>query len=292
MGKIYYHVSDADGRCGAAIVSKKYPDYEICAYNYWYDFNKSFSKVGPNEKIIFVDITPRIDQLLPLMELTKRITIIDHHDSSLRDLKKAGLEFPGIFEVDGLGAAALAWRYVSDKKMPIGVRLIARRDVWDRDNDVDAFHYGLKTMNTFPNSPIWDKILNDDIDFINRVLVRGRHVYNYLKPWYKGIIRSYAQHGMVDDYTAILCPQGMVESDLFDSIPDVFDIYIRATFSKDQMWHVSMTTNRDDIDVSVLANKHGGGGHRRASGNLLTELSDLFIPDKVQNLNKLIKRQR
>ena len=31
-------------------------------------------------------------------------------------------------------------------------------------------------------------------------------------------------------------------------------------------WKVSLYTKKDDIDVSIIAQKYGGGGHKKASG--------------------------
>lgn len=52
-------------------------------------------------------------------------------------------------------------------------------------------------------------------------------------------------------------------------------------------WRVSMRSLADDVDVSELLQRHGGGGHRRAAGARLApgiEARDHFLDDMAQQL--------
>jgi uncharacterized protein len=282
--RIFYHGSDLDGIACGAILTRKYPEATMVRYNYWYDPEKSIDLVEPNEPVIFADITPTVPNLQRLMNITKDITIIDHHASSVHDLKELGLSFPGIMKEDGLGACALAWEWCSKKPLPVGIRYIAEYDDWQRTPENKMFHFGMLSFSTFLNNDIWDYILRDDIVYIQRIMEQGRCVLKYLAPHYTKLLRSYSFYGYVNpeltdgkQLTAIFLNQGGVDSSIFDNCKEPFDVYFRAVFGKDRKWLVSITTTRNDIDVSKIASKFESGGHAKASGFATPEIADFFV---------------
>jgi nanoRNase/pAp phosphatase (c-di-AMP/oligoRNAs hydrolase) len=52
---------------------------------------------------------------------------------------------------------------------------------------------------------------------------------------------------------------------MFDTVEEDYDIMMPFVFDG-KRWTVSLYTKKKDIDVSELAKKHGGGGHRQAAG--------------------------
>lgn len=285
--KVLIH-TDLDGKACGAILTRRFPDADLINYNYFYEPDRSIDLIETDEEVIFADITPKPEHLAAVMTITKRITIFDHHSSSLRDLTAAGLTFPGTQTKDGLGACLLVWEYYyPERPVPSGIRWIAEYDAWERTADNKMFNFGLKKFNIFPTNWIWNKILLNDEVFVDKVMSIGRELLAYLVPWYKRLVRSYAITGYVIDdvhdkvpnrYSAILLNQGAVDSSVFDDADKPYDIYIRAVFGKNLCWLVSITTNRDDIDVSEIANQFGGGGHRKAAGFAIDDLFDFFVP--------------
>lgn len=272
--KIYCHV-DLDGRAAGAIVARRYRDASVHLYNYFYDFQHSFGEVEPNEALVFVDITPNIDTLKDLMVVTKKITIIDHHGDE--DLKEAGLEFAGKINDDGYGACRMVWEYYyPDRDLPQGIRWISDYDNWVRYPSNKQFQFGLSTFNTYPTSRIWDKILLDDEGFLHHVLKRGKAALEYLEPWYKQLVRSYAFPAQLGEYKALFLNQGAVDSSVFDSVEETYDIYVRGTYGKSQEWLVSLTTERDDLDLGELARQWGGGGHKKSAGLKVSDINSLL----------------
>ena len=78
--------------------------------------------------------------------------------------------------------------------------------------------------------------------------------------------------------TAVFINQANVDASVFDDIKGVFDVYIRAIYGKNLCWLVTITTNRDDLDVSKLARKYGGNGHRKSAGFAIDDIFDFFKP--------------
>ena len=55
-----------------------------------------------------------------------------------------------------------------------------------------------------------------------------------------------------------------------------YDLYIRGTFGKSRRWTISITTDRDDINVGLIAKDYEGGGHKKSAGMIVNELADFF----------------
>lgn len=281
--KIFYHV-DNDGRACGAILKRRFPKAELCMYNYWYG-ESILEKIHKDEFIIFADIVPNTEILLKIYDITKNITIIDHHESSYDDIQKLGLVFDGKMTRDGLGACSLVWSYCyPEYPIPRGVMWIAEYDHWERSPDNKAFNFGLQTFNTYPDSKIWTRILHDDRKTIKMILRKGRNILSYIVPWYRRLLNSYAIEGyivkdLVDGgkYSAILLNQGGIDSSVFDDTKRKYDVCIRVVFGKDQRWLVSITTDRDDLDLSKIAGRFGSGGHRKSAGFVVDQIDEFFI---------------
>jgi len=277
--KIFFHTG-LDGHCSGAILSRRYPEAEMIAYNYFYDNARSLDKIGKDEEVIFADVMPIKENLLGVLNKTKNVVLLDHHASSLRDLRELGIELAGKQTEDGIGACVLVWQYCyPELAVPDGVRWIGEYDAWERNSSNIAFNYGIKSHFTFPSSKIWDDVLSGDPTTVSRIIDSGTHVMFYLRSWYKRVVRSYSITGTVDGHSAILINQGAVDSAIFDQAEGAFDIYIRAVFGKGAKWLISITTNRDDLDVSRIANKYDGGGHAKSSGFAVKSLDEFFIMD-------------
>ena len=275
--KIYVHSADRDGFCCGGILKQVFPDVDIRLYNYFYDWDRSFGDVEPNEEIIFADVIPRKENLLNLLVITENITLIDHHPSALRDLEKIGRSFPGLIDTTGLGACSLVWKYYfPDIPMPKAVEWISEYDVWKRTPENMAFNFGLQTLTVLPNHRIWKKLLSNDEGLLQYVMRQGKAILNYLTPWYSRLVRSYSIEGMIEGRSTIFLNVGGVDSSVFDSVSNQYDICLRGVIGKDQEWHLSMTTTREDLDLSLIAESFGGGGHAKSSGLKVSKLEDIF----------------
>ena len=62
-------------------------------------------------------------------------------------------------------------------------------------------------------------------------------------------------------------------SQLFDSVwnEEAYDMMVAYQHVKGEHWTVSMYSTKENIDCSVIAKKHGGGGHKGAAGFQIKE---------------------
>lgn len=282
--KVFYHSSDLDGKCSGAILARKFPHAEVYSYNYYQEWCKPFDSIKEGERLIFGDIVPNEHVFEKILERTKNIVILDHHESTYDDHLRRGWSFEGELIRGGLGACLLVWKHCySNSPVPQGVQWIAEYDDWQRTSENMAFNFGMNTFNSFPKGRVWDRVLRNDTA-TNKVLLRnGNVILNYLRPWYKRLVKSYAIEGELvkgiygRECRCILLNQGAVDSSVFDSLEKKYDIYFRVTFGKSGKWNVSATTDNDDIDVTVLARHFDGGGHRNSGGFATDKIENFFI---------------
>jgi nanoRNase/pAp phosphatase (c-di-AMP/oligoRNAs hydrolase) len=86
---------------------------------------------------------------------------------------------------------------------------------------------------------------------------------------------------MFDGLKCIAVNRLMANSKFFDSVwdPHTYDAMLSFGWRGSQ-WTVSLYTDRPDIDVSEVARKRGGGGHKGAAGFQCTDL--FFVPSPMK----------
>lgn len=287
--KCFYHNADLDGKCSAAIVHYAHPDVELIGINYGDVFPWDSIKQG--ERIYMVDFS-----LQPFEDMCRLANIsdliwIDHHKTAIEEAKKSGRYFRGLHRV-GLGACALVWEWFTEHEgcdafqgmpVPEPVRLLAEYDVWDHsDEECLPFQYGMRERNTEPSAKLW-RILFRCMSYNGKtyqnIVYAGSVILKYEK-------RQNATHAnvlcfetQIDGYRVIAANRGLGNSSLFDSVwdPDRHDIMCLFVWSKDH-WKISLYSYKEDIDVSAVAKKRGGGGHKGAAGFQCSDIEWLISP--------------
>jgi oligoribonuclease NrnB/cAMP/cGMP phosphodiesterase (DHH superfamily) len=273
--KTFFH-SDADGRAAAAIVYKYYireertlEDFQFIGINY--DVPFPFDKIVNNELVIIVDFSlQNKGDFTKLKQITSNIIWIDHHITAIN--KHSDIELEGIRR-DGTAACVLTWEYFYPHQgMPYVIKLLADYDVW-------TFHYGentnylqtgIKMYDTRPESSNWIKWLDPEYVAVEEIN-KGQELIDYRNIMYKGFAKSSylgkfkGWFNKFKNYKLICCNSNVASSQLFDSIKTEYDIMVRYNYNG-EIYNVSLYTSNPDIDVSEIALKYGGGGHKAASG--------------------------
>ena len=271
----------------AAILCRANPKAVLVPYNYWYDYEMCFGSVTNNEKLIFAGITPKLLDLMRLMKVTTNIFIIDDHTTSMRELAGEGIYRPEMKTADEIGVSAAVWKMAyPNTDLPLSVRYVADYADWIRNDENKLFNFGLKSFNTMPTNNIWDLILTDDERFLQKIMNKGRANLAYLVPWYKRLVRSYAIPGYFnydqdETLSAIFLNQANVDDSVFDSLEEEFDVYIRGVLGKSFNWLVNISTRRDNLDVSLLAEDFGGGGYDWSAGLMTDDIFKVIVPSPL-----------
>lgn len=165
------------------------------------------------------------------------------------------------------------------------IYLLGRYDVWDHSIGEEEWNKALdlqmffRNKETWPNSPIFDKVfLGNNREnypefshFFKNCLEEGRTLRNYQDKVNSICIKSW---GFTIEWEGVrfLAMNGTGNSLLAESAfdPDLHDAILYFIFDpKNCKWRFSLfhsSKSNPDLDLSAIALKYGGGGHRGACG--------------------------
>lgn len=292
-----YHIADHDGKGSAAIVKSVYPEIELLGLNH--DMEIPYDEILKHDKVIVCDISLPIDFMFELNEKID-FTWIDHHISVIEQYDEKIKEgFPQIKGIRRVGTAALVlcWEYFyPSKPLPLGIKLLGLNDIYDlKDKRVRPFEYAMQALGVNrPTEKIWQELIHNEVN-INEMVEKGRAILAYIRNRNYKLVRGQAFVSELDGYKCICAnmPQGY--SEFYDSLDNIkdFDVMVNFFMNKKNRWNLSFYTAKDDVDVSRIAAKFGGGGHAKAAGaSSLKELPDflqkgeIWVSAKLLNSNK------
>lgn len=275
---ICLHHNDHDGRSSAAEVAAHENDYDPKHY-IELDYVKKipFDIIAKNEKVYIVDYSFSIkekDNLDKLLSITKNIIWIDHHDSTLELIKK----FPEYDKIKGLrkkniSGAALTHMYLNNKDKledcPKYIQLISDFDCWIyKFKDItNYFKFGIETYDYSALSDLW--MFMDDKK-VDEILEKGKYIYEYVVSSNLEYLNKYGFECVFEDLKC-LAVNKRDNSIIFGDKIDDYDIVSTFVFNGDTVSY-SIFTSKDNINCAKIAEKYGGGGHKKAAGFVSNKL--------------------
>lgn len=223
--------------------------------------------------VYIVDFCYKRDILLELNKVAKKITVIDHHKSSMKEC--GDLHFC-TFDMNHSGAY-LAWKYLfGEDNIPLLIRYIEDRDLWNWNlssseeilSAVDSFD------RTFEN---WD-MLNSSLDTVqsdswNNLYMMGQAILRYKMSLIQSMIKhSHTINILGKSVPAINIP--FFQSEIASQLSEGQD-YAAAYYFDGDAYKFSLRSKEYGDDVSLVASNFGGGGHRSAAGFRIKSLSSL-----------------
>lgn len=272
-----YHRIDLDGQCSAAIVRRKYPDAELFGWNYGDEI--PWGLLEDCDEVILVDVSFGPYVMLGLetgLRKNRNVVWIDHHKSAIADAERGYANFPGIRR-DGTAACELTWEFFfPDQVMPMTVWMLGRWDVWawpnlDLRDEIEAFQFGLRSVDTRPeNDEIWKPLLDGD-SWYGAYINTGKAIISYRNQQNERLSRS-SFETEIDGHRVLALNAGG-GSTTFDPVwkdhPDC--VAMLSFFWTGTKWTCSLYSDRG-FDCSNIAKNHGGGGHAGAAGFQCAEL--------------------
>lgn len=296
---VIYHRADFDGIFCREIAKKFLPDAELIGWHYG-DALIPF----PNEGVVYVlDLSPECFEGLPHRAVSNLIWI-DHHKSAIDKFPK---DITG-YRIDGVAACRLTWQwfytynnarnpiappdftlaakeeYVGRKvSEPLAVRLAGEYDIWDkRDPDADLFQHGLRSQDLSDDD--WHSLLlsqrdtQAEFDLVKRLLEQGEVIQYVQTKQNADIITSYGFDLEFEGLKFLACNHARYNSHLFTAgLKPEHDACFGFKWTG-KFWEISLyhAPGKEHHDLSLIAAKHGGGGHRGACGFRLDKLP--FLP--------------
>lgn len=282
---VIYHSADFDGIFCREIAKKFLPSAELIGWNY----GDPTPEIPLDANLYMLDIS--IDGLMNHPNLIW----IDHHKSAIEKFNK---DIVG-YRIDGVAACRLAWQwfcYIASRGLnpptkedyvdrivsePWAVRLAGEYDIWDkRDDDAELFQHGLRSEEL--TSSIWDALLGLEHSgsLVVRLLNQGRALQFYRTKENASIIKEIGFTFKWEGLTFLACNAARYNSLLFTAglTPEHDACFGFKWTGKD--WSVSLyhAPGKEHHDLSLIAVKYGGGGHRGACG---------FKTNNLQFLNQV-----
>lgn len=264
---VFYHYPCLDGFTAAWACWKKNPDWEYVGLKYGQDLP---DVTGRN--VYFLDVTLKRDKMVPVIEAANRVVVIDHHKTAEADLSflqmadPAAIKFETNFDMNKSGAR-LAWEYFFPRfDVPLFVKLVEDRDLWRFDNPLtkaaNAYYF------SFPyDFGVWEELNETTVWNMDAVEAGGEAI---LRKQAKDIeeLAPLAFKALVGDhvvpvinvpyiYASAICNK------LAEGQPFAASYYYDGVRNKNI---VSLRSTEDGIDVSEVAKRFGGGGHKHAAG--------------------------
>ena len=254
-----YHGNCADG-FGAATVIR----LALGADNV--DFHAGFFQNPPPDvtgrDVILVDFSYKRDVLIGMAQKAKSILILDHHKSAAADLIDLPANVEAHFDMTRSGAV-MAWdHFHPGKERPQLLLHIQDRDLWtfklEGTREIQA------CVSSHPYAfDIWEQLLNADLQKLRE---EGKAID---RKNLKDINEFIAAAAYTDTIAGHDVP--VLNAPYFWS-SDAGHIMGKGKPFAACYWNTadgrafSLRSDKDGLDVSEIAAKFGGGGHKHASG--------------------------
>lgn len=271
MGKplVIFHGSCADGFCAAWAAWRHFKE----AADY---LPANYGEPPPDvarRDVYLLDFSYKQDPLRRLVAFNDRVTVLDHHKTAQADLtepslaEKCGDKLSVVFDMEKSGGR-LAWEHFhSGTTAPWLVDYTEDRDLWrwalPDSKAVSAFvasyPFDFATWDNwrdqiFPGTRQWDSILD-----------AGEAILRYQQQKVDEQVKN-AREVEIDGYRvlAVNCTHltSEIAGKLAEGRPFGAAWFQRADGKR--VW--SLRSREGGIDVSEVARKRGGGGHRNAAG--------------------------
>lgn len=277
-----YHNRDLDGFTSGAIIKLKYPDAKMVGY----DYGETFEQEVTGEPIIMAGVSLPMKTMVKIAQLSNwQLTWIDHHISAINDYK----EFVGDSETfcnaileNGIAACEGTWKHLfPDKQIPLAVKLLGEYDTWRNadkqrwESEILPFQFGMRLYcNSVDSFPI-EVFENEEL--VKQIIHEGLTVLKYQSQVNEWQCKKASFETEFNGLRAICLNGGGFNSDVFKSVYDENRHDIMMSFQFDgNKWTISLYTTKDDVDCSAIAKTNGGGGHKKAAGFQVEDISKVF----------------
>lgn len=283
--KVLYHANCLDGS-GAAYVAWRFFDSIAAQMDYDIEYIPvQYGKPPPDNltdcQIYIVDFSYPRQTLIDMADKASSITVIDHHKTSQEDLKD--LNLPNgkiIFDMNHSGAI-LTWKYFFPGKIPPMLLMhIEDRDLW-------KFEYvNTKTVTAglmqYPDFKSWEQFIYSDR--LHELAIEGSAITKFINIQIEKIIQTppilFPLESIIVPYYNV--PGFMISECLHQALikyPEcLYAVGYFDLLAENKRVYSVRSNKETDVDVSLIAKKWGGGGHKSAAAFSipLSSLSIIF----------------
>jgi len=271
---VIYHANCLDG-FGAAFAAYRYFSAKGVEAEYYPAKHGTEPPACDGREVFIVDFSYKRPVLKQICEVAEKVTILDHHISAQEDL--AGLEdeydnLTVVFDMDRSGAV-ITWEYFHDSTPPQLLLHVQDRDLWrfelDGTDDINT------ALMSYPFSfDFWQELTENEVK-MTELHAEGVTLNRYRRQ----LIDQYKKRAVMGQVAGFEVPMvnapHVIISELLGELAEgqPFAIGYQDRGSQ-RSW--SLRSSKEGEDVARIAEKFGGGGHRRAAG-FSTELPESLL---------------
>jgi len=252
---VIYHADCVDG-VGAAYVAWRYLGMNA-NYLPYHHGDTPPQVVGKN--VLIVDFSFSRDDIVKMNCDATSLVILDHHVSAERNL--ANLPY-AVFDVERSGAM-MAWDFFYENSpAPLLIQYIQDRDLWKWAlYESREFSAGLNTVPFDFNS--YSGLENEGA--IASLIEKGRGILEHV---HEEVLRASARcvRKQFLGYDVAIINSCNYESEIGSYLSKECDFALIWHYVNLTQIKVSLRSQEDSVDVSEIASRFGGGGHRCAAG--------------------------
>lgn len=287
---VIYHANCPDGLGSALAV---YVYYKNNFPNKKIEFYPAAHGTNPpsinNKNILICDFSYKKNAINKIIDECQSFLIIDHHLSAQKELEDLDNEYK-IFDMTHSGAF-LTWAYFfPNEEVPSLIKYIEDNDIWTKvlphTREVSAY------ISTLPNEiEEYEKLL--EIGAIENIAIPYGKVLlaQQNKIIEKALNSSFLKFVDIggNSYFVAMSNSAIFQSEignqLLEKYPSCdFSVVYSESYGAAS---ISLRSADDRVNVSEIARRYGGGGHRNAAGCSLSDVKLLGYP--VGGDNKLFK---
>jgi len=277
--KIFSHKHCADGVAAAAVVDYWYRKIEkACSLDdiehipILYNETFPIDDIKKDEVVFIVDFSLQVEDMEALLEKTSKVRWIDHHKSAIEkydDHPELTKKIKGVRSNDRSGAY-LAWEFLAEgRPVPRALEYVDDHDRWIHQyEESDQFRLGmlLYSGGDPTNTIFWDPLFEGGETELEQCITAGQILESNSDMW-----RRKAKGYEVEfEGLTFLCMNKPGNSKAFMYIDDgTCDGLMTWHFTGEEFIYTMFHAKKgeaDGIDLSKIAAKHGGGGHKGACG--------------------------
>lgn len=257
-----FHFNCADGFSAAWAVWKKIGD----SVQYHGGIHGEAPPDVTGHDVVIVDFSYKRPVMEEIIAKARSVTVLDHHKSAIADLQPlydAGL-IHGVFDLNRSGAM-ITWNYFHpDTPAPKLLEVVQDRDLWRFEipgtEDIQAALFSYEY--TFEN---WDRLMMaGDLEVLRRegqVLTR-----KHLKDVHEIIDMTMRTMTIAGYKVPVANFPYTMASDAGNIMASKYDAPFAATYYDRAGSRRFSLRSVGDFDVSEIAKKYQGGGHKNAAG--------------------------
>lgn len=254
-----------DGVASAWCFWKQHKDFELYPGIYQKDEELDLQLFADRD-IFMVDFSYPLKETKQILEVCKSLTMLDHHEGFFKMLEVLGThpKLNTYFCTNKNSGCVISWEFLNPHEpVPQALLHIQDRDLWRFELPFTREINAALFLEDYTNFEVFDTVIQD-LDMlvdIGKILVRDQakrtRKVAYGAQEIDGTWSVNAPRDLVSEVGNLLCKIPLESGEL----PLYVDCW---NVNKDVLQHSLRSVG--DSDVSVIAKKHGGGGHKNAAG--------------------------